>query len=346
MLVWGGASGTQRDQLRGDGAAFDPSMGQWRRLAPAPLSPRTAQAMVWTGSVMIVWGGYDRVSPTEFRVTSDGAAYEPATDTWRPLPPGPLAGRAHALAVWSGDRMIVLGGRPAVAADPMPGLGDGAAYDPARGVWQHIDPPPAPAGHGLSWQMTAPSGGDLFAWSTWSATTPTGPGSSTSAGGADLFAFTLSTGHWRQIQLGAGAVEDPAQVIGAGRVLLVRGFPFSCSHCSRPYIALATALYDPGRNSWSPVPPDPLGGNGMLSVWTGAALASFDPSFMSGGPSGSAVPGDASAYDPVGDQWTRLPRAPFGCDTSQAPLWTGTQVLLYCPRGDATHDGLALTVEP
>jgi hypothetical protein len=44
---------------------------------PAPLTHHTA---VWTGSEMIVWGGF--VSPKD-----SGARYDPATDTWSALAP-------------------------------------------------------------------------------------------------------------------------------------------------------------------------------------------------------------------------------------------------------------------
>ena len=51
---------------------------------------------------MIVWGG----------TTDDGAAYDPATDSRRLLPPGPLSARDRHAALWTGEEMIIAGGFP------------------------------------------------------------------------------------------------------------------------------------------------------------------------------------------------------------------------------------------
>ncbi|HKY49018.1 MAG TPA: hypothetical protein VJQ79_13660, partial [Acidimicrobiia bacterium] len=89
--------------------------------------------MVWTGSEMIVWGGEaDEIASTLF---SDGAAYDPAKDTWRLLSHSPLSGRRYHSAVWTGDEMLIVGGV---------GEGDGAAYHPDTDSWRPIAVPPVP----------------------------------------------------------------------------------------------------------------------------------------------------------------------------------------------------------
>jgi hypothetical protein len=103
----------------------------------------------------------------------------------------------------------------------------------------------------------------------------------------------------------------------------------------------ATAVYDPATNAWTRLPADPLGGDHLLSVWTGAVLFSFNAA----GTYGSVVAGDASVYNPADNTWVRTPGAPFACDSMADPVWTGHQILQYCPRPSsgpgATHDGLA-----
>ena len=63
----------------------------WTRTAQSPLSPRNATKSVWTGSEVIVFGG---TTQPECPVCDyfaygdslyDGAAYDPATDTWRTI---------------------------------------------------------------------------------------------------------------------------------------------------------------------------------------------------------------------------------------------------------------------
>jgi len=74
--------------------------------------------------------------------------------SWEELPTPPLSPRAHALAVWTGSGVIVIGGE----ADPCPPgadcasapqeLRDGAAYDPRTDSWHAIPSAPVPVGPG------------------------------------------------------------------------------------------------------------------------------------------------------------------------------------------------------
>ncbi len=66
LIVWGG-SAYERAPLpdsgelltfRDDGAAYDPAAGTWRAVAPAPVPARSGHTAVWTGTEVIVWGGF------------------------------------------------------------------------------------------------------------------------------------------------------------------------------------------------------------------------------------------------------------------------------------------------
>jgi len=72
-------------------------------------SARTSHTAVWTGSEVIVWGGF-------FPGTNTGGRYDPATDSWTPTSTlnAPSARTSHT-AVWTGSEMLVWGG---VAAGP------------------------------------------------------------------------------------------------------------------------------------------------------------------------------------------------------------------------------------
>src|SRR5204862_4820313 len=71
-------------------------------IAPAARESHTA---LWTGSQMIVWGGYNGV------YLNDGSRYNPSTDSWAPTTAtnAPDARDFHT-AVWTGNEMIVWGG--------------------------------------------------------------------------------------------------------------------------------------------------------------------------------------------------------------------------------------------
>lgn len=116
----------------------DHQPGTFLPIAPSPLLPRHDAVGVWTGSEMLVVGGTtgppcpptaDCAGPSDDTLRSDGAAYDPATDTWQAIPaaPRPVVG---GLAAWSGTEMVVVTG------------GVTLAYDPLGESWRYLDPPP------------------------------------------------------------------------------------------------------------------------------------------------------------------------------------------------------------
>jgi hypothetical protein len=64
---------------------------------------------VWTGRRLIVFGG--TASDNEADFVADAAAYDPVSARWSTLPPAPLLGRDRHAAVWTGEAMLVIGGR-------------------------------------------------------------------------------------------------------------------------------------------------------------------------------------------------------------------------------------------
>ncbi len=94
LIVWGGygtyseAPEADGDSVYGDGAAYNPITDTWRKLSNSPLEDRCDHSAVWTGTVMIVYGGMAGRgcgSPNEPALGSS-AAYDPATDSWAMLP--------------------------------------------------------------------------------------------------------------------------------------------------------------------------------------------------------------------------------------------------------------------
>lgn len=111
LIVWGGRD--SRERPIGDGAMYFPATDEWRPMSRvgAP-TPRYDCASCWTGSVLVVWGGHETeiVDSTPSPVPlDDGAAYEPRLDRWTPLPAAPGA-RGEAITIWTGTRMLMLGG--------------------------------------------------------------------------------------------------------------------------------------------------------------------------------------------------------------------------------------------
>lgn len=144
MLVWGGATDSSAgrvDTPAAEGAAYDPGTDTWAPMAKGPLSPRGYAQAVWTGTRMVIWGGFGLKNN---ELPGDGAAYDPATDRWTAIDKGPLSPRGGAAAVWTGREMLVWSGN-----SPEGGPGDGAAYDPATDGWRPL-PEVALAPRGLA----------------------------------------------------------------------------------------------------------------------------------------------------------------------------------------------------
>jgi hypothetical protein len=135
LLIWGGSSGWSDEQPpERDGMAFDASSNTWSVIPPAPIPGRSFPAYAWTGRELLIWGGWDgSYSEEEPGTLSDGAAYDPATNQWRMLPPSGLTARAPLFA-WTGEQLIVWGTSFRTRSRPL----DGAAYDPDSDSWRMI----------------------------------------------------------------------------------------------------------------------------------------------------------------------------------------------------------------
>jgi len=142
VLVWDGSniddtSGKWIDG--GRGAAYNPATDRWRRLPRSPLSNRTWAIVAWTGKLLLVIAG-SCGDAGQIRC-QDGAAYDPAANTWTPIPA--LAGGAitpEAASAWTGSELIIWS---ATSSKDGPPPGNAAsAYNPHTKRWRTL--PPAP----------------------------------------------------------------------------------------------------------------------------------------------------------------------------------------------------------
>jgi hypothetical protein len=142
VLVWDGSniddtSGKWIDG--GRGAAYNPATDQWRQLPRSPLSNRTWSIQAWTGRQLLViagsCGGAGQIR------CEDGAAYDPAANTWTPIPA--LAGGAiapEAAAAWTGSELVIWS---TTTNNQGRSIGSTAsAYNPSSKRWRTL--PPAP----------------------------------------------------------------------------------------------------------------------------------------------------------------------------------------------------------
>ncbi|HEV2757403.1 MAG TPA: hypothetical protein VG318_16680 [Actinomycetota bacterium] len=159
LIVWGGRS-EDRSALEGpEAAAYDPAAGAWTAISDSPLGNVDVVVTAWTGTEMIVAGGF---SKTE--VPRGGAAYDPAAGTWREIADVPVAaGRdgapipltdLHTTGRWTGEHAVF------VTPDGVVG------YSPEDDEWTTFDAPEAAHVAGAT---TAWTGDALIVWGgrTW-----------------------------------------------------------------------------------------------------------------------------------------------------------------------------------
>ncbi len=128
MIIWGGSTNASGTGAMNTGAIYNPATSSWRDVsivnAPAARSDATA---VWSGSVMMVWGGRGK----DNMPLADGGALDPATNTWTVIPAKDLSARYLHSAVWTDNEMIIWGGRDEAGNH----LSSGSRYDPNQNMW-------------------------------------------------------------------------------------------------------------------------------------------------------------------------------------------------------------------
>jgi hypothetical protein len=320
LLIWGGGPpGGRRPQA--DGAAYDPARDRWRRLPQAPLTGRLGHAAVWTGTEMLVWGGTRPTRAGRAEVAlADGAAYQPATRSWRPIAQAPLAGDT---AVWSGTELLAFG---SVGGGAGSRLG-GAAYDPRADRWRRLATSPLPAGDEFA---------VVLAGTTLAAFTYRDSERACHGG-----LYDLTAGTWRTISSCPLLPIMYPQPLWTGSriVLLTWGSEWFDGGEVNPWPerVYTNGIYDPATDSWSrPADrPDSLQpGYGGRFIWTGRQVLLWG---LGGGVS----------YDPAADRWRPMAKAPFTREFASY-AWTGEELLIWggttgedCIDGCPRADGLA-----
>src|SRR4030095_4400417 len=145
---------TATSRLLGDGYEYDPQADVWTRMSGASEPPpRLHHQAIWTGTMMLVWGG-----ARDYDVPNLGGRYDPATRIWTPIATeGAPEDRLGTSAVWTGDTLLLWGGR-----DPFTWFRSGARYRPHDDSWVPITVPYNPGartGHTAVW-----TGNEMIVW--------------------------------------------------------------------------------------------------------------------------------------------------------------------------------------
>jgi len=229
-----------------------------------------------------------------------------AQDTWSPIASaGPTQGSNEAVAVWTGEEMLVWGGNPAVGSPTNLGL----RYNPRSDAWSVASPTGAPLGrhrHTGIW-----TGRELIVWgglTDLSATT-------TNSGGR----YDPKTDAWSPVSLtGAPSARHSHSAVWTGREMIVWGGLNSAG-----VVQSTGARYDPRSDTWSSMTAtgEPSARAFHAAVWTGRQMLVWGGSPT--GPSGGR-------YDPLTDAWSPITTVGAPADRSQSSaVWTGREMIVW-----------------
>lgn len=279
----------------------------------APVGPpeaRDTHTAIWTGSEMIIWGGYVRSSGSALET---GGRYDPATDSWAPITTDNAPdGRYFHTAVWTGSEMIVWGGAsPSLERS-------GGRYDPFLNTWAATSGSSAPDARYLHTAIW--TGSEMIVWGGLSSN-----GfelTDTNTGGrydpvSDNWGDTTTSNAPQARDWHTAVWTDDEMIVWGGR---------EYDQLDDDSFSLDTGgKYNPDTGTWTAMTARgaPTPRYGHTAVWTGGEMivwGGFDIAF-----------GDAGGrYDPGQDSWTSISTvdAP-GNRAGHTAVWTGSEMIVW-----------------
>ncbi len=284
----------------------------WRPTT-APLTARENHTAIWTGTEMIVWGGYFNPSNYSNYEVTVGSRYNPATDSWHltSITNAP-AWRERHTAVWTGSEMLVWGGNSGTTGV----TNTGARYNPATDLWTPITTTGAPlkrTEHTAIW-----TGSRMLVWGGRSGDTDS---TVINTGGS----YDPVSNSWTTISTsGAPAARQLHIAVWSGTEMIVwGGVPANGNGLN------TGGRYNPASDSWRATTTTGALPGRLLpnAFWTGSKMLVWGGSagFFTG-----TYYNTGSLYDPVADTWTGITNtgAPAGRNDAAA-VWTGTEMVVW-----------------
>ena len=306
MIAWGGYNfNDNRLNTLNTGGRYDPATDSWTPTSTtnAPTG-RDLHTAVWTGSEMIVWGGYNYPALD----LNSGGRYNPATDSWTATTTAnaPVARRYHT-AVWTGSEMVAWGGRNCCTW-----FNSGGRYDPSSDNWTATSTSNAPEprfAHTVEW-----TGNEMIIWGGTNQTIPLNTGAK----------YNPIDNSWTPTQTGNSPLGRVGHTsVWSGGEMIVWGGTDSTFHDTN-----TGGRYNPTADSWTAtnVENAPSPRDSLAAVWTGSEMIVWGGVFCC-----PAIDFDTGGrYSPSTNSWTAT-------STGDAPLarfyhtavWTGSEMVVW-----------------
>jgi N-acetylneuraminic acid mutarotase len=261
---------------------------------------RMGHTSVWTGTEMLIWGGYTRAGGQRLLYLDDGARYDPMNDHWTLISrDGAPSPRHDHVAVWTGSEMIVWGGN-----DPDGTFSaSGGRYDPATDTWRPL--PPSEIPQGLITKSAFWTGSEMIIWGNVARAGLTNAGAR----------YDPIRNTWQPISnQAAPSPRYRNAAIWTGSEMIVWG-----GLGARDKVLSDGGRYHPNTDTWTPISPvrADLAIPISSAVWTGEEIIGWS--------------GERGVrYDPVSDRW-RIMSSETGVSARRdfKMIWTGREAIFW-----------------
>jgi Kelch motif protein len=267
---------------------------RWQWLPAAPVDAPIVYSSVWTGTELLVLG----LTYSETTGIANGtvaAAYNPATNVWRSLPPSPYEVKSiegGESVIWNGTEMLAFGRMS-------------AAFNPTSNRWRSLRAAPVTGS-----SVLVSAGRQVLTWGG-------GCCGDFSASGS---VYNVASDTWQPMPASPLTGRWDAYGVWTGTELLVIGGNTEGS------VLTDAGAYNPLGRRWRSLPPMPAPRAGATAVWTGTEV------LIVGGHSRAwpidKVYADGVAFNPVTNRWRTLPSSPISRYDHMA-VWTGSRLLVW-----------------
>jgi hypothetical protein len=275
---------------------------------------RFYHSAVWTGSEIIVWGGYGwHSSAGAFGDAHTGGRYNPITDSWSAMSTDGAPPLSRHSAVFTGTEMLVWGGD----------IDYGARYEPGTDTWQPMSRTDAPSAR--HWHAAVWTGSEMIVW---------GGANFNGRSLGDGARYDPATDTWTPMSMeGAPSPRSRAAAIWTGTDLIVWGGTED-NIGSGGLSVHDGARYNPGTDTWTALPAsDAPAGDSNSVVWTGSEMIVWDGGQYSfvGSDGFPRYGATLRVYDPATQSWRASSAScePFLAYDDFHSHWTGTKMFVW-----------------
>jgi N-acetylneuraminic acid mutarotase len=264
--------GWDNGKARGANYEYNPATDKWTKKSPMPRPAHHAALASVNGKVYVM-GGF--VPPKDTAIPLGGAwepidnawEYDPAADSWKPLPPVP-GKRGSAIAAEVGGKIYVIGGATTMEGSkdpfftffgPARVLSTNDVYDPATNKWESRAPMSVPRNHAFSGVVN----GKIYVIGG-----RTGHAFILSATNTDVVEeYNPVSNTWSMPKERMPTARSGGASGTDGRRIYVAGGEVTTKELVAAFRAIEA--YDPVTNSWSTLPSMPMPRHGVAGAVIG-----------------------------------------------------------------------------